>query len=234
MSIPDPNPKLNQYLDCVRDCRITTIHNDAELIRVIDYCRELRGKYSRATMPDGVSEFLETQSALILIYRKKREQMLVLEPAPDAVVFRYLLLTRRTLEEPPLTLDEVSNEFGMPVQFYQDVLDGKIELTREDISELARYMDVPITIFDWSRTCGVTPGRYRTTDGVSGMLLYDMDTRKQIPLPESLETLFFDYNGSTEEIRLGQRGYRRQLDVRLRDDEEIIKIAEAAFAEHVQ
>lgn len=210
-----------EYLECIAQLPIASINDDAELLVVQEHVREVLARHKRSERPDGVRAYLDTQTCLIQLYMRHRLQILALGGKSDGEVLRFILASARTLEEPPMTVDDLSKHTGAPPMFYLDVLNGKAELTRDDIADLSDLPNVVPNMFDFSEVAGVMPGRLRLREvHGGGYQIWDRQTELAIDIPEAITTLASDYDDQTYYIEIGQRGFVRELVRRLRDDPE--------------
>lgn len=224
--------ETNDYMRMIGGCEITKLNTDADLGHVLGYCRNIMEQYKRSERSDGINAYLEAQSLMVADYLKRRERLLMLEHGTDADVLNFILVRQPDFEKQPPTIEELASELGIPLRLFQDVLAGEAEFTREDIAFLCQHLELPVTVFDFSKTCGVTPGRYKVIEQLDKFVIVDRETKAQIPVPESLEELYFDYNDETETIQQGHPGYLHQMNVRLRSlDDEIRPLVVEAFAE---
>lgn len=219
-----------EYLECIAELPIARITADSELLVVIEHVREVLTRHKRSERPDGVRAYVETQQALIDIYVKQRQLIFAIEDHTDAEILRFIIATGSKFDEAQMTIDSLATHTGAPAAFYLDVLNGKAELTREDIADMSDLTVVQPTMFDFSPSAGLKPGRWRLRDSPSeGYEIVDTTTNLAIPVPGPCEELHHEYDDHTYSITPGQRSYEREFNRRLRDDAEFQQIVIAAF-----
>lgn len=139
MSIVDVEQDV--YLRLVRSFPLLPIASDAELDGAIAVINSLLDK---PTLSAGEQGYLDVLSDLVEKYESAEHPM---QAVSDADMLRHLL------DAKAVSPGDVSRATKIGGSVIADVLAGKRELSRGQISKIAQYFDVEATVFNFDLPC---------------------------------------------------------------------------------
>ena len=129
--------KLTTYDSLLLQYKPRPIRNDREYRRVLRHVEELIGRYG-PTPPQAEGELIAVLSTLIESYEVELEPRR--KPTPAETL-------EHLIESKEVTRAEVARATGIPRSTITNVLSGRREISKENVTRLATYFRVAPSVF---------------------------------------------------------------------------------------